>query len=101
MNKIICNVYSVYQFLCSFFSISNGTRHENGSGSSVGIGTDYGLDGQGSNPGGEEIFPPVYTGPGAHTTSCKMGTGFSQGVKCGRGVPLTTHPPSSAVVMEE
>ena len=27
-----------------------------GPGSSVGIATDYGLDGPGSNPGGEEIF---------------------------------------------
>ena len=29
-----------------------------GPGSSVGIATDYGLDGQGSNPGGDEIFHP-------------------------------------------
>jgi len=29
-----------------------------GSGSSVGIATDYGLDGPGSNPGGGEIFRP-------------------------------------------
>ena len=28
-----------------------------GTGSSVGIATDYGLDGPGSNPGGDEIFP--------------------------------------------
>ena len=27
-------------------------------GSSVGITTDYGLDGPGSNPGGDEIFRP-------------------------------------------
>jgi len=27
-----------------------------GPGSSVGIATDYGLDGSGSNPGGDEIF---------------------------------------------
>jgi len=27
-----------------------------GPGSSVGIATDYGLDGPGSNPGGDEIF---------------------------------------------
>ena len=30
-----------------------------------------------------------------------MGTGSFPGVKCGRGVLLTTHPPSSAAVMEE
>ena len=63
-----------------------------GSGSVVGIATGYGLDG----PGIESR--PV---PGAHPASCKMGTGSFLGVKCGRGVLLTTHPPSSAAVMEE
>ena len=29
-----------------------------GPGSSVGIATDYGMDGPGSNPGGDEIFRP-------------------------------------------
>ena len=33
-------------------------RKECGPGSSVGIATDYGLDGPGSNPGGYEIFCP-------------------------------------------
>ena len=37
-------------------------------------------------------FPPVQTGSGAHPASCKMGTGSFPGVKCGRGVLLTTHP---------
>ena len=37
-------------------------------------------------------FPPVQTGPGARPASCKMGPGFFQGVKCGPGVLLTTHP---------
>ena len=36
-------------------------------------------------------FPPVQTGPLAHPDSCKMGTGSFPGVKCGRGVLLTTH----------
>jgi len=35
---------------------------------------------------------PVQTGPGAHPVSCKMSTGSFPGVKCGRGVLLTTHP---------
>ena len=60
--------------------------------SSVGIATDYGLDGPGPNSGGDEIFPPVQTGPGVHPASCKMGTGSFLGVKCGRGVLLTTQP---------
>ena len=67
------------------------TASFSGPGNSVGIVTNYGLDGPGSNPGGDEI-PPVQTGPGAHPASCKMGTGSFSGVKCSRGVLLTTHP---------
>ena len=63
-----------------------------GPGSLVGIATDYGLDGPGSKPGGDEIFPLVQTGPGVHPTSCTVGTGSFPGVKCGWGVLLTTHP---------
>jgi len=37
-------------------------------------------------------FPSVQTGLGAHPASCEMGTGSFPGVKCGRGVLLTTHP---------
>ena len=37
-------------------------------------------------------FPPVQTDPGAHPASYKMCTGSFPGVKCGRGVLLTTHP---------
>jgi len=49
--------------------------------SSFGIATDYGLDGPGSNPGGDEIFRPFQTGPGAHPASCIMGTGSFPGVE--------------------
>jgi len=53
------------------------TSRESGSGSSVGIATDYGLDDPGSNPGWDEIFrpsrpalgptqPPVKCVPGLH-----------------------------------
>ena len=34
------------------------TKSQRGLGSSVGIATDYGLEGTGSNPGGDEIFRP-------------------------------------------
>jgi len=47
-----------------------------GPGSSIGIATDYGLDGPGSNPGWDENFRPSRPAPG---------------VKCSRGVLLTTH----------
>ena len=65
-----------------------------GSGSSVGIATDYGLDGPGSNPGGDEIFRPSRPALAPTQTPVKwvLGTGSFPGVKCGRGVLLTTHP---------
>jgi len=47
-------------------------------GSSVGIVTDYRLDGPGSNPGGRD-FLPVQTGPRAHPASCKWVPGLSRG----------------------
>ena len=70
---------------CSYFPAC-------GPGSSVGIATDYGLDGPGSNPGGDEIFRPSRPALGPTQPPCKMDTGPFPGVKCGRGVLLTTHP---------
>ena len=61
-----------------------------GPGSSVGIATDYGVDGPGSNPGGTR-FSAVQTGSGAYPASCTMGTRVFPG---GRGVGLT--PPLSS-----
>jgi hypothetical protein len=40
----------------------------------------------------ERDVPPIQTGPGAHPTSCTMGTDSFLGVKYSRGVLLTTHP---------
>ena len=61
-------------------------------GSSVGIATDYGLDGPGPNTGGDEIFRP--SRPALRTTQppVKRVPGLSRGVKCGRSVLLTSHP---------
>ena len=50
-----------------------------GPGNSVGIATDYGLVGPGSNPGGDEIFLPPFQ------TSCKESTGFFSGGKVRQG----------------
>ena len=78
--------------LCEAIHLYATNNTKCGLGSSGGIATDYVLDCPGSNPGRDEIFPPVQTGPGAHPASCKMGTGSFPGVKCGRGVLLITHP---------
>ena len=50
-----------------------------GPSSSVGIATDYGLDGPGSNPSGDEIFPSVQTGPGPTQPPVQWVPGLSQG----------------------
>jgi hypothetical protein len=54
--------------------------------------TDYGQDGTGIESRWGQYFPSLQTGPGAHPAFCTMGTGYFPGVKCGRGVLLTTHP---------
>ena len=62
-----------------------------GPGSSVGIATELRAGRSGIESRWGRDFPRVQTGPGAHPASCKMGTGSLPGVKCGRGVLLTTH----------
>jgi len=68
-----------------------------GSGSSVGIATDYGLDGPGSNPGGEEIFRPsrpAWDPP----RLLYNGYGVFPGGRGGRVVGLTPVPFSAEVL---
>ena len=72
-------IYITYSFVC-------------GPGSSVGIATDYGLDGPGIESRWGRDFPPLQTGSEAHPASCTMGSGSFPAVKCGRDVLLTTHP---------
>jgi hypothetical protein len=63
-----------------------------GPGSSVGIATELRAGRSGIESRWGRDFPPVQTGPGVHPASCKTGTESFPGVKCGRGVLLTTHP---------
>jgi hypothetical protein len=61
-------------------------------GSSVGIATDYGLDGPGieSRWGGRDYMPVLF-GPDGHRAACALGARSFPVVKYGRGVLLTTH----------
>ena len=62
-----------------------------GPGSSVGMATELRAGRSGIESRWGRDFPPAQTGPEAHPVSCKMGTGSFPGVKCGRGVLLTSH----------
>jgi len=78
-NIILLESFS-YKVLFSLATMFNGCNIQTrGPDSSVGIATDYGLDGPGSNPGENKIS--VQTGPEAHPASCKMGTGSFPGVR--------------------
>ena len=70
------------------------TYIRSGRGSSVGIATDYGLEGPGSNAGGDEIFRPSRPALGPTQPPVKWVKGFS------RGRAADHSPPSSAAVME-
>ena len=72
-----------------------------GPGSSVGIATDYRLDGQGSNPGGDEIFRPSRPALGPTQLPVKWVPGVTRGGKVRPGRAADQSPPSSAAVMEE
>ena len=68
--------------------------------SSVGMATDYGLDGPGSNPGEDEIFRPSRPSLGPTQAPVKWVPCLSRGkVRPGRAADHS--PPSSVAVMEE
>ena len=88
--------YNLYNFRVLRFCIY--TYKIGGPGSSVGIATDYGLDGPGSNPGGDEIFRPSRLALGSTQLPVKW---VFPGGKVRPGRATDHSPPSSAAVMEE
>jgi len=90
--KFRCNIFIGVKMIKEMpSSVASGTPCMCGPGSSVGIATELrdGRSGIESRLGRD--FPTFLTGHGAHPASYKMGTGSFPGVKCGRGVLLTTH----------
>jgi len=92
--KFLCSIQAYVKYVDteSVFVNSGENLLLRGPGSSVGIATDYGLDGPGSNPGGDEIFRPSRPALGSTQPPVKWVPDLSRGVKCGRGVLQTTHP---------
>ena len=88
------------QFFYYAGTIIRNTGRICGPGSSVGIATDYGLDGPGSNPGGDEIFHTSRPALGPTQPPVQWVPGRSRGkVRPGRAADHS--PASSATVMEE
>ena len=83
---------SVFRFI-----ISSGSKRRVGV---DGIATDYGLDGSGIESWWGRYFLHLSRCPGAHPSSCTVGTGSFPGGKERLGRDTDPTPPSSAVVMK-
>ena len=76
---------SIQHYIAILISIRSGPL------SSVGIATDYGLDGPGSNPGGDEIFLSSRPALGSNQSPVQWAPGLSRGQRRpGRGADPPT-----------
>jgi len=78
-SKLGTYVSSLYLWLSLIFPVFRNITVICGPGSSVGIATDYGLDGPGSNPAGDEIFRPSRPDLGSIQPPIKWAPGLSRG----------------------
>jgi hypothetical protein len=77
----------------AFIEITMPPVKVSGLGSSVGIGTGYGLDGPGIESRWGRDFPQLFRPAlGPTQPPVQWVPGLSRGVECGRGVTLTPHP---------
>jgi hypothetical protein len=66
-----------------------------------GIATFYGLDGPGSNPGGDENFRTLPDPTRGHLVSCTMGAGSLSLTVNRPGGRVNHHPPQSSAKVKE